>query len=102
MQRNVRAIQYVMTLVRPVSGIGPGAMLAMNTQMGNGFVIRNSTFGHSRARGLLIKGSHGLIEGNRIERTASIGMQVGQEYFWMESGCSRDLMIRNNETEDWR
>ena len=78
----------------------PGSMIISNRRMGNGFAIRNCTMGHNRARGLLIKASDGLIEDNRIECVEGHAVQIVTEYEWMEGGCSKDLVVRNNVFRD--
>ena len=78
----------------------PGSVIISNQRMGNGFVIRDCTMGHNRARGLLIKASDGLIEGNRIECSEGHAVQIAMEYEWMEGGCSKNLTVRNNVFRD--
>lgn len=78
----------------------PGSVIISNRRMGNGFVIRNCTMGHNRARGLLIKASDGLIESNVLERVECHAMQMSPEYEWMEGGCSKNLVIRGNTMTD--
>ena len=74
----------------------PGSVVISNRRMGNGFVIRNCTMGHNRARGLLIKASDGLIEGNLIEGVECSAVQISPEYEWMEGGCSKNIVMRGN------
>lgn len=86
---------YRLKLEKPIA-LARGSVIISNRHQGNGFVVKGCDFGHSRARGLLIKASNGLIESNRIERTAGCAMQIATEYEWMEGGCSRDLVVRGN------
>ena len=74
----------------------PGSVIISNQRMGNGFVIRNCKMGHNRARGLLIKASDGLIEGNLMEGSEGHGIQVALEYGWMEGGCSKNVVVKDN------
>ncbi len=74
----------------------PGSVIISSRRMGSGFAIRNCTMGHNRARGLLIKASDGLIEGNLLEGSEGHGIQIALEYEWMEGGCSRNVVVRNN------
>ena len=78
----------------------PGSVVISNRRMGNGFVIRNCTMGHNRARGLLIKASEGLIESNLIERVECEAAKISPEYEWMEGGCSKDIVMRGNTLLD--
>ena len=64
--------------------------------MCNGFVITNCVFGYSRARGLLLKGSHGEVRDNLIVRTSGPGISVSTEYSWLSGGCASDLEIAGN------
>ena len=86
---------YRLTLARPLA-LARGSVIISNRHQGNGFVVRGCDFGHTRARGLLIKASGGLVESNRIARCASLAVQIATEYQWMEGGCSRDLVVRGN------
>jgi len=74
----------------------PGSAVISNRRMGNGFVIRGCTMGHNRARGLLVKASDGTIEKNLLEGVEGSGLQISQEYEWMEGGCSRNLVVTGN------
>lgn len=76
--------------------LAPGSVVISKSRGGNGFVIRDCTFGHIRSRGLLIKASGGVIENNTIDACWSAGMQISPEYQWMEGGCSSDLEIIGN------
>lgn len=73
-----------------------GSVIISNRRMGNGFILRNCTMGHNRARGYLIKASDGLIENNVFEGVEGWAVQISPEYEWMEGGCSRDIVVRNN------
>ncbi len=59
--------------------------------------VRNCYFGKNRARGLLIT-TRGkvLVEGNTFERAGAAIRISGDCNFWYESGCVRDVTIRNN------
>ena len=74
----------------------PGSAILSTRRMGSGFKIRNCTMGHNRARGLLIKASDGLIEGNVIEGSDGHAIQIAPEYSWMEGGCSKNIVVRDN------
>lgn len=73
-----------------------GSIIVSNRRTGNGFEIIGCDFGHSRARGLLIKASYGRIVSNRIERCAGHAMQIATEYEWLEGGCSRNIDVIGN------
>ena len=85
----------VLTLDRAVD-FSFGTVVISNERMGNGFAIRNCTFGSTRARAMLIKASNGLIENNTIERSYYDAISIYPEYYWLEGGCSRNVTIRGN------
>lgn len=62
------------------------------------YVIRNCRFHNNRARGVLLQGSHGLVEDNLFENIqgAAIQIETGCESRWSEGEGVTDLLIRNN------
>lgn len=62
------------------------------------YVIRNCRFTNNRARGALLQGSHGLVEGNLFENIqgAAIQIETGCESRWSEGQGVTDLLIQNN------
>lgn len=59
--------------------------------------VKNSYFGKNRARGLLIT-TRGkvVVENNVFERAGAAIRISGDANFWFESGCVRDVTIKNN------
>lgn len=59
--------------------------------------VQNSYFGKNRARGLLIT-TRGkvVVENNVFERAGAAIRISGDANFWYESGCVRDVTIKNN------
>lgn len=74
-----------------------GSCIISNRRSGNGFRIVRSHFGSTRARGLLIKASDGLIASNVIEKAVGTGLAIYPEFKWLEGGCSRNVDIIDNE-----
>ncbi len=62
------------------------------------YIIRNCRFTNNRARGVLLQGSHGLVENNLFENIqgAAIQIETGCESRWSEGQGVDDLLIRNN------
>ena len=62
------------------------------------YIIRRCRFSNNRARGLLLQGSHGLVEENILENIqgAAIQIETGCENRWSEGQGVRDLLIRGN------
>lgn len=87
---------YRLTLDKAVPELRPGSVIISAQRHGSDFIITGCRFGHSRARGLLIKASDGLIEDNLIEACSGSGLQMSPEYEWMEGGCSSRVTVRNN------
>ena len=84
---------YNVVLDRPLR-LTRGAVIISHNRMGDGFRIVNCRFGHSRARGLLLKASHGLVENCLIEDCAGAGVALTTEYGWLSGGCSSDVTVR--------
>lgn len=87
--------EYEIQIDSPVEMEAGGVIGALN-RMGNGFVIRNSEFGHIRSRGILVKASQGLIENNLLVDCAMQAIKIAPEYNWLESGFSEQVTVRNN------
>lgn len=62
------------------------------------YIIRNCRFHNNRARGVLLQGSHGLVENNLFENIqgAAIQIETGCESRWSEGQGVTDLLIRSN------
>ena len=73
-----------------------GDRIANESAVGNGYVIRNNTVRHHRARGMLLKARDGLVENNVVERSSIAGIVIGPESLYNESGYAQDLAIRGN------
>jgi len=77
--------------------IQPGALVADKNRMGRGFLVKDCSFGYNRSRGILIKASDGKVIGNKLEENWMSAVLVSPEAYWMESGCSDNLEIRDNQ-----
>lgn len=86
---------YRVTLDRPVD-LGRGSLIASARRMGNGFLVQNCDFGFNRSRGILIKASDGKVVGNRLTENWGPAILVSPEYWWLESGSSNNVEIRDN------
>ena len=74
-----------------------GSVIASMKRKGNGFAVKNCTFGNNRSRGILIKASEGEVSGNYLINTHGEAIKITPEYHWLESGFSRNVIVRNNE-----
>jgi hypothetical protein len=86
---------YYVTLDRQVS-LPTGSLIASSNRVGNGFEVRDCTVGPTRSRGILIKGSDGIITNNQIKDTWGHAIKVAPEYGWLEAGSGNNVVITNN------
>jgi len=86
---------YVIQLDRKVN-LPFGSLVGSRNRKGNGFAVKDCSFGNNRSRGILIKASEGEISGNRVENSHGQGIKIAPELYWLESGYSRNLVIKNN------
>ena len=85
------------TLDREAPANFVGGLLANASRTGSGYVIRDCTVRASCARGVMAKGSDGLVEGCTFERTFRAGVEFMTEMeIWSESDYARNVVVRNN------
>jgi hypothetical protein len=80
--------------------IDPGTSVYILEHQGDGFIVQDNIIRNKRARGILIKASDGLIDNNVIERNGMGGIVISPEFYWMESGPSKNITISNNTLKD--
>ncbi len=73
-----------------------GSLIASARRMGNGFLVQGCDFGFNRSRGILIKASDGKVIGNKLTENWGPAILVAPEYWWLESGSSNNVEIRDN------
>lgn len=98
-RENIRA--YTVTLDREV-GLPMGSLIGSTNRMGNGFTVQGCDFGANRSRGILIKASDGKVIGNTLAGSWGEAIKVSPEYWWLESGSSNNVEIRDNAISDCR
>jgi hypothetical protein len=86
---------YKVTLDRAVD-LALGSLVASTRRMGNGFLVQGCDFGFNRSRGILIKASDGKVIGNKLTENWGPAILVSPEYWWLESGSSNNVEIRDN------
>jgi len=85
-----------LTLSDPVPS-GVGDRITNLSRTGSGFEIIDSNISNSRARGLVLKASDGLVSGNTITDFGTAGILVSSEAtFFAEAGFTDSLVIDNN------
>lgn len=77
-----------------------GSVMCSTSRTGNGFVVRGCNLGFNRSRGILVKGSDGVIEGNTLVGNAMAAIMVAPEWWWLEGGCSNNVKITGNTIRD--
>jgi len=87
----------VLKLDAPVSSIQQGDLSSDLSCSGSGFVIRNNYISNNRARGLILKASDGLVEGNFISYTALPGVLLSAEARqFIEGGVVSNVLVKDN------
>jgi len=86
---------YAVTLDRAVE-VARGSVICSANRVGNGFAVRDNTFGFNRSRGILIKASGGEVSGNRLEGCWGEAIKVAPEFWWLEAGSSSKVRIAGN------
>eukprot|EP00977_Amphora_coffeiformis_P002228 scaffold425_cov175-Amphora_coffeaeformis.AAC.87 len=77
-----------------------GSLIAAANRIGNGFNVTGGDFGFNRSRGILVKGSHGVIANNKVRGSVMMAIKLAPEYWWLEGGSSNDVSIVGNLIED--
>ncbi len=90
--------QFVeVTLDRAAPKLPVGSLLSNANRTGSGYVIRDCTVRNSSSRGVMAKGSQGLIEGCTFENLGRAGVEFMAEMeVWSESDYARDVVVRHN------
>jgi hypothetical protein len=82
--------------------VQPGWMICNASATGSGFIIRNCIIRGNRARGMMIKGSDGLIEGCTVEGCTKSGIGIWPEIegSWCDGDYAHNIVVRNNLIRD--
>jgi len=68
----------------------------IDSRCGSGFLVKDCDFGHTRARGILFKGSDGIVENNTVVDCSGPGIWAGPSYAWMEGPCCSNVKVIGN------
>jgi hypothetical protein len=98
-ERLIHAKTFRITLDRTVD-LPRGSVICSTSRTGNGFTVRDCHFGFNRSRGILVKASNGVIEGNTLVGNVMTAIMVAPEWWWLESGSSDNVRIVNNTIRD--
>jgi hypothetical protein len=88
---------FEITLDRPVSAVQGGWIAYRNGESTN-FLIENNSIRNTRARGILIKASSGVVRTNEVYNAFLPGIQVRPDAnYWMEGDFAQNVVIREND-----
>ncbi len=73
-----------------------GSYVTNPLRCGSGYKILDCRIGDTRSRGMLLKGSDGLVLGNVIRGCGMAGISIGPEAWWREAGYCHDVVVKNN------
>jgi hypothetical protein len=77
--------------------INKGDLVGNSSRSGDGYVIRKNYLSNTRARGIIVKASDGIIEENVISHTALPGILLNSEAgAFLEAGVVRNVNVRRN------
>jgi len=74
-----------------------GSYVTNPLRCGSGYKILDCRLGDTRSRGMLLKGSDGLVLGNVIRGCGMAGISIGPEAWWREAGYCQNVMVENNK-----
>ena len=89
----------LLTLDKTVSAT-TGSVVSSLNMAGAGFIVKNNKVGYTRARGILIKSSDGVIKNNTVTGCELGGIVLAPELNWLEAGFSRNVLIQHNLVKD--
>ncbi|MBQ8683692.1 MAG: right-handed parallel beta-helix repeat-containing protein [Clostridia bacterium] len=90
-----KTLVYKVTTNKP-SNLKFGDFVVSTDRTGAGTIIRNSTFGKNRSRGIVVKTDDVLIENNTITQTNFAAITLQFDNSFGESGYTNKAVIRNN------
>jgi hypothetical protein len=80
---------------------GKGNLVSNRDRAGAGYTVSNNFISNGRARGIIIKASDGVIEGNRISHTALPGiLLLAESHSYLEADAVSNVTVRNNVLRD--
>lgn len=75
-----------------------GSLLANRTGESPDFIVTNCLVENTRARGILIKASNGIVSNNTVYNTLLPGIQLRPDAeIWLEGDFAQNVIIENNE-----
>lgn len=73
-----------------------GDVVSCPSSDGSGFAIVNNTIGNLRGRGILCKGSDGVIADNTLFNLPGMALQLTSEQEWGEADFVHNVLVSNN------
>jgi hypothetical protein len=91
---------YKIVLDTPIA-MTQGDLISSPDRTGSGFKVLDTTIENNWTRGIIAKGSNGLIAGNTIDGSAVAGIVVASEAMpWQEGDFSQNVIIRDNTVKN--
>lgn len=87
----------------PLEMIRAGAVnwqLYNRSRCGAGFLIKDSIFQNHRRHGMMLKGTHGLVENVEIRDVGALGVVIGNDPDWPEGAIPSQITIRGLTIKD--
>lgn len=73
-----------------------GCYVTNPDRCGQGYRVIDCQLGDTRSRGMLLKGSNGLVIGNTIQGCGMAGISIGPEFWWHEAGYCHNVIVEDN------
>ena len=73
-----------------------GCYVTNPDRCGQGYRVIDCRLGDTRSRGMLLKGSNGLVVGNTIRGCGMAGISIGPEFWWHEAGYCHNVIVEDN------
>jgi hypothetical protein len=74
-----------------------GQFVADLNDAGARYIIRNNSFLHNRARGVLLQTAEGLVEGNTFDGQTLHSIYIISSPYWGEGPGAQNLVVANNQ-----
>ncbi len=73
-----------------------GSYVTNPDRCGQGYRVIDCLLGDTRSRGMLLKGSNGLVIGNTVRGCGMAGISIGPEFWWHEAGYCHNVIVEDN------
>lgn len=74
-----------------------GSMIIASRMTGDNYRVVNCDFGYSRARGIIVKATNGVIKNNRLTGVWMQSITMHPEWYWFGGGHSSNVLVEGND-----